>query len=259
MDQPRPADPAPRRPSRIGATLKALLKTRITAGLIIVLPIWITWLLVRFVFGVMRDSSQWVVYGILHGRWMEWLPQTWTADWKVWTDADLASPAVQWGIGIFSVFLTIFILYTIGLLTANIVGRRILDLIEAVVDRVPLVKTVYRASKQILVTFTGNHSQTFQRVALIPFMSNDVRSIGFITNTFKDARTGEDLCTIFYATTPNPTTGFVLIVKRSDLVELDWSIEEAVKAIMSGGILLPPGLYIPAPSPSPLSSAAPRR
>lgn len=235
------------------ATLRALFRTRISTGLLIVVPIWITVLVLKFLFGVMRDSSQWLVEEYLTsavGEPVRMLLGVNLEDLhhqlgRVPSPAELyaALPtAAQWAISIFSVLLTIIILYAIGLFAANVVGRRIIELYERVLDRVPLVKTVYRASKQILSTFTGEHAASFSRVALIPFLTPECRSIGFITNVFRDPQTGEELCTVFYATTPNPTTGFILIIKRKDLIELDWTIEDAVKAIMSGGIVLPPGL-----------------
>lgn len=233
-------NPKPARKSALGATFKALLRARVTTGLIVVLPIWLTYVLVRFVFSLMRDSSQWVVYWVLHGGWRSYLPAGWGAQFEPWSDADLSKPTVQWAIGIFSVFLTIFILYAVGLFAANIVGRRTIGLYEAVLDRVPLVKTVYKASKQILEMFAGSQTAQFQRVALVPFPSRDTRSIGFITGFSRDARTGEELCTAFIATTPNPTSGFVFVVRRADVIELNWSIEEAIKIVISGGILMPP-------------------
>ena len=67
----------------------------------------------------------------------------------------------------------------------------------------------------------------------------EVRSIGFITAITKDEHTGEELCTCFLATTPNPTTGYVFVLRRSDVIELDWTIEDAISVIMSGGALVP--------------------
>jgi uncharacterized membrane protein len=148
-------------------------------------------------------------------------------------------PVVQWSIWGFAVVLTFFVLYMIGLLAANMIGRRIIDWVDYLVSRVPFVKTIYTALKQIVGLFSGKQSQGFQRVALVPFPNELTRSIAFITNTFKDSVTGEELCAAFIATTPNPTTGFVFVLKRTDIIEVDWTVEEAVKAIMSGGILSP--------------------
>lgn len=234
-DPSRPHPPG----RRIWSAFKRLLQARVTAGLIVVLPIWLTYVVVKFIFGLMRDASAWVIYGLLRGDWVRYVPKSWGESFAGWTDAELARSSVQWSIAVFSVFLTIFLLYVIGLFTANLLGKRVLYAVEALLDRLPLIKTVYRATKQILETFTGEQSQTFQRVALFPFGGDRAKSVGFVTNSFTDPRSGEELVTIFYATTPNPTTGFIFICRRCEIVELDWSVEEAVKAIMSGGILLP--------------------
>ncbi|MBP9026087.1 MAG: hypothetical protein KBH81_08090, partial [Phycisphaerae bacterium] len=84
------------------------------------------------------------------------------------------------------------------------------------------------------------------------------RTVGFITNTFKDSLTGEELCSVFIATTPNPTTGFVFVLRRSDLIEVDWSVEEAIKMAVSAGILSPPNItMMTGPKLAALSSARP--
>ncbi|MCG3126450.1 MAG: hypothetical protein CHACPFDD_01285 [Phycisphaerae bacterium] len=234
-------------PNRLFGTVKALLRNRITSGLFTILPIWITILLVKFIFGVMRGSSEWVVHLFvsnerLVARVRESLVPSIPTGLRTWVslgDAELATAVVQWTIAIFSVLLTVFILYVIGLFTANIVGRRILQWLESIVDRLPLIKTVYRSSKQILQQFSGGQTQAFQKVVLAPFPNKDVRTPGFLTNTFRDAVTGEELCSVFFFTVPNPTTGYVVVMKRADLIDVDWSIEDAIKMMMSAGTLIP--------------------
>jgi len=245
MPEPESAGKTKPHRSRIGATLKALVRTRVMAGVLVVLPIYVTIFLIKLVFGVMRDSSQWVVLALLETEWVQehvWktkLPQD-----KPLDEFLAEYPMLDWGIAIFSVLLTILILYAIGVLTANIFGRRVVDMFERFVARVPMVKTVYRSSKQILATLAGGQTQNFQRVALVPFPHEKMRCVGFVTSTFNDSHTGEELATVFIPTTPNPTTGYLQILKRKDLVELDWSVEEAVQTIMSGGILRPDFLTI---------------
>ena len=249
MPETPPTESLPKRHrSRLGATLKALVRTRLTAGLLVVLPLYVTWLVAKFVFGIMRDSSQWAVMALLENRWFQ--EHVWRLQLHGRGPIDVDQvlrdyPSLDWGLAIFSVLLTILLLYAIGVFTANIIGQRLVGLLDLVLARVPLVKTVYRACKQILSTFAGEQKHAFQRVAMFPFLSPGVYSIGFVTSVFTDPNSGEDYVTIFYATTPNPTTGFVFVLKRADIVELDWTIEDAVKAVMSGGILMPPNLAIP--------------
>ncbi len=236
-----------RRKSRLAATFKALLRTRLTAGLLVVLPIWITVLLIKFIFQIMRDSSQWVLLAMMRAEWFQkhvWklpLPEGRRLDIEAFLQQH---PMLDWGIAILSVLLTFCILYLVGLFTRNIVGRRIVETMDHLVDQVPLVKTVYRSSKQIIATFAGEQSKDFQRAALIPFPQEKMRAVGFITSVFRDSVTGEELATVFIPTTPNPTTGYLQVLKRADLVELDWSVEDAVRTIMSGGILRPDFLTI---------------
>lgn len=222
------------RKNRFWGTIKALTRARVITGLITILPIYITVLVVQFVFRLLRDSSQWVVYGILEHDW-----RPWGLEWGGFTEGQLNTPAMQWGLAIFSVLLTGFILYAVGVATANILGRRFLRAVELLIDRVPLAKSVYHASKQILESFASPTPSTFQRVVLVPFPSREVKSIAFVTSTSVDPNTGQELVSVFLATTPNPTTGYVFLTPRAEITELDWSVEVAVKAVMSGGILTP--------------------
>jgi uncharacterized membrane protein len=223
----------------------------VTAGLVLVLPLWITYLLVKFLFDLMRDMSLWLVNAYLRHWGDAFVTALGVAPEAFKAKGVEALPSgVQWGVAILSVFLTVFFLYSIGVLTANIFGRRLVRTAETVLDRVPFVKTIYRASKQILETFAGGSSQSFQRAALIPFPTKETRSVGFITGFSKDTHTGEELCTVFVAATPNPTSGFVFVLKRADVIELDWTVEEAIKVVISCGVLVPPTIPLAALGPS---------
>ena len=233
--------PRERPHSRVLSAVRAVIRARVTTGLLTILPIMVTAWLLWVVFGWLRDLSLWVIGILLHGPWSPALAARWGVTADQWSARGLTAlpPAVQWSIWGFAVVLTFFVLYLIGVFSANVIGRRIIDWVDYLVSRVPFVKTVYTALKQIVGLFSGQQSQSFQRVALVPFPNELTRSIAFITNTFKDSVTGEELCAAFIATTPNPTTGFVFVLKRTDIIEVDWTVEDAVKAIMSGGILSP--------------------
>ncbi|MBN2446399.1 MAG: DUF502 domain-containing protein [Phycisphaerae bacterium] len=265
IEQPKtPREYSPRRSSVLGA-LKVLLRTRISAGVITVIPVVVTIWLVLLIFGLIKNTTQRAVEAYL-------LSNTETPTGMVTLESlhfdlegyealkakrervgmninrdeffDFFPWHVRWGIPVFSVLLTMFLLYLIGLFTANLIGRRMINTAESMLDQVPLIKTVYRAIKQILHSLSGDQSQNFQRVALIPFPQERMRCVGFITSIFRDSITDEELATVFIPTTPNPTTGYLQILRRKELVELDWSVEEAVRTIMSGGILRPDFLTI---------------
>ena len=247
-----------RKRSRIGMAIQRLVRTRLTTGIITILPVLITVWVVQLIFVWMRDASRWVIKALLlagtpadSADAPPMLAQL-GFDWAKWQHLEsLGLPHrqeqffelmpwhVQWGIAFFSVAVTIFFLYVVGLFAANIFGRRAIESLEQLVDRVPLIKTVYRGLKQILASFTSDSAQSFRRAALVPFPQEKMRCVGFITNTFKDSHTGEELCSVFIATTPNPTTGYLQILKRADITELPWTVEESIRCVMSGGILKP--------------------
>jgi len=231
--------------SRFVAGIRALIRARLTAGLITILPIVITLWLVQFVFGLLRDASLWVMKKVLLIPWAAEYAASWGVDVAALREKglDALSSSLQWGISIFCVLLAVFLLYVIGLFTANILGSRLLAIMDHLVDRVPLIKTVYRSSKQVLTTFSGEQRQSFQSVALIPFPHEGMRSVGFVTGRFSDSLSGEPLVAVFMPCTP-PWTGFVLILKRADVVEVDWSVEDAITVIMSGGILHPTSITL---------------
>ncbi|MEW6249492.1 MAG: DUF502 domain-containing protein [Planctomycetota bacterium] len=232
---------ARRQRSRAWNTFKALIRTRLTAGLITILPILATIWIVLVVFRWLRDASRWVVVGVLENGWFQHYVfhlGGWRTNISI-EELMQAHPLLDWGISLFSVGLTFALLYMIGLFTANVLGRRLLGIVDQVADRVPLVKTIYGTLKQILKLFSGEQTRGFKRVVLVPFPNEKTRSVAFVTNTMRDARTGEELCACFIPSTPNPTTGFVFMLRRSDVVEVDWTVEDAIKVIMSGGVLSP--------------------
>ncbi|MBW7903991.1 MAG: DUF502 domain-containing protein [Phycisphaerae bacterium] len=253
MTAPNPTESPPRPPL---TGLKTLLRTRVSAGLLTVLPVYITYLVVSFIFVLMRDTSQWLIVLMLRPPLGDPFLKAWGFDFENWhaLQAKLSelglTPTgdqfmqflpwgVQWAVPLLAVLLTVFLLYFVGLLAANMIGRRLINFFENLLERLPLIKTVYRALKQILASFSGDTQKNFQRVALIPFPDARMRAVGFVTNTFRDSVSGEDLVSVFIPTTPNPTTGFLQVLKRGEISEMNWTVEEGVRMIMSGGILKP--------------------
>jgi len=147
---------------------------------------------------------------------------------------------VDWSVPILAVLLTLFLLYFLGLLAASVFGRRLILLVELVFGKLPLVKTIYRSTKQIVMTLGGSQSMNFQRVVLVEFPRPGMKCIGFLTAVIEDSDTGRKMATVFISTTPNPTTGYMQIVPLEEVSETGWTVEQAVKLLMSGGILSPP-------------------
>jgi len=143
------------------------------------------------------------------------------------------------GLGI---LLTIVILLVTGMLVANFAGRRLLSLGEAIVHRIPVIRSVYGASKNFAEMVLADSGDSFKKVLLIEYPRKGVYSLAFQTSSTLgevQARTGEDVVCTFVPTTPNPTSGFIIMVPRKDIIELDMEVDEALKMIISLGVVVP--------------------
>ncbi|MEN7343913.1 MAG: DUF502 domain-containing protein, partial [Pseudomonadota bacterium] len=146
---------------------------------------------------------------------------------------------------------TVLILLLTGLLTANIVGKRLVAATEQLLNRVPLVRTVYSAVKNFAEVVFSPNGESFKRVLLIQYPREGVWSLAFQTSTDLgevQARTGKEMICTFVPTTPNPTSGFIIMVPADEAVVLDMEVEEALKMIISLGVVVPdwrPGKPLP--------------
>ena len=143
------------------------------------------------------------------------------------------------GIGLLFVFV---LLTFIGFLTAGLIGRFIIKLGERIISRLPIIRSVYGALKQIFESVLASSSKSFREVVLIEYPRKGVWAIGFITGDTKgevQKATKENMVNVFLPTTPNPTSGFLLFVPRKDVIILDMNVEEGIKMVISGGIVTP--------------------
>ena len=144
------------------------------------------------------------------------------------------------GLGILIVFL---LLTFIGFIAAGLLGRVLVRLGERIISKVPVVRSIYSALKQIFQTVLASSSESFREVVLIEYPRKGLWAIAFITGKTQGEvkqKLNKDLVNIFLPTTPNPTSGFLLFVPKSDLLVLDMTIEEGIKMVISGGIVTPP-------------------
>ena len=223
----------PRPPGRVGSAARAILRARITAGLITIIPIWVTFELVRWLFnfvsGAMTSFTKPIASRVADA--LAHSPRPIVAEtveqWSEYVTMTLAF------------LITLSLLYLLGLASANVVGRRFLDLIERVFARLPLVKSIYKSTKQVVMLLGGSQAMQFKRVVLVEFPRPGMKCIGFLTAVMEDIDTGRQMASIFISTTPNPTTGYMQIVPLDEVSETHWTVEEAVKLLMSGGILSP--------------------
>lgn len=156
------------------------------------------------------------------------------------------------GVGFLLTLLTIVLL---GWLSTNVVGRTVINAVERLICRIPVAKSVYAATKGILEALSRDQQEAFKRVVLIEYPKSNSFVLAFVTASARwpqvDPRTADTLI-VFVPTTPNPTSGFLLLVPRADAIELPITVEEGVRLVISGGLLMPP---MPAvgTNPAPLS------
>ena len=143
------------------------------------------------------------------------------------------------GLGLLFVFI---MLTFIGFLTAGLIGRYIIKLGERIIARLPIIRSVYGALKQIFESVLKTSSKSFREVVLIEYPRKGIWAIGFITGDTKGEvqyNLKEEIVNVFLPTTPNPTSGFLLFVPRKDLKVLNMNVEEGIKMVISGGIVTP--------------------
>ncbi|MFM2130149.1 MAG: hypothetical protein RL477_1695, partial [Pseudomonadota bacterium] len=222
--------------------LGARLRNYFLTGVLVTTPIGITiylaWIVVRFV-----DS-----------RADRLVPP----EYNPGTYLPISVPGL--GLLLFIVLLTL-----IGMLTTGYVGRLFTRAVDGAVARVPFLRSVYGATKQILETLMSGKS-SFREVVLIEFPRLGQWSVAFVTGSVKSDLPGVDdeLVNVFIPTTPNPTNGFLIFVPRRDLVPLDISVEAGVKLVISGGIVSPERLKVRAPASAdaaargPIASTSPK-
>ena len=138
------------------------------------------------------------------------------------------------------IVLLLLVLYLVGLVASNILGRRILHGLEQLTERIPVVKAVYRLGKQLSGTLAQTaDSQIFRRPVLVPYAAPNTWQVGFVTGSVQSKATGETLLKVYVPTPPNPTSGYVYFMNQRVVRDPGWTVEEAMRVILSGGIVGP--------------------
>ena len=194
------------------------MKKYLITGLLIWIPLVITLWVLSLVVTTMDQS-------------LLLLPESWR-------------PATWIGVHIpgFGVILTLLVIFLTGMLAANILGQRLVEYWERLLARIPVVKTIYTSVKQVSDTLFSSKGEAFRKPVLVRFPHRDSWSVGFLTGAPGpeiDRRLGAGHVSVFVPTTPNPTSGYMIIVPRSDTMELDVSADEALKYVISMGVAGP--------------------
>ena len=144
----------------------------------------------------------------------------------------------------FGIILALSILLLTGMLAANLFGRRFVEIWERILNKIPLVRSIYSSIKQISNTIFDPSGKSFRKVVMLQYPKKGLWSIGFLTNDNVGDEMGavdDRLVAVFIPTTPNPTSGFIIMTRNDEITELDISVEEGFKFIISMGVIIPDG------------------
>lgn len=194
-------------------------------GLLTVFPVWLTWIVFEFVLRQLSKLGAPVVDAMARI-----------------TDRMLPMFGVvldlEWVRFILAASLTILFLYGLGWLANRVVGRRLLALLDSLISRIPLVQTIYGGTKKLLAVLQTK-PEGAQRVVLIDFPHRRMKAVGFVTRVMREEGSGRELAAVYVPTTPNPTSGYLEVVPVEELTPTDWTVDQAMAFIISGGAVSP--------------------
>ncbi len=213
------------------AQLKKDVRKRILTGLLLILPVYVTFFVVKFIFGfvggilspIIKKAFQW--YGVS-------LPKT---------------SAEEFVITFLGIILTFILLYFIGIFAANFMGKVIISYFENLLTKTPVIRNIYSSVKQIIHSISLPGKQSFKRVVLIDFPREGMKSIGFVTGSTQ-YNNEKRMINVFIPTTPNPTTGFLVFTSEDAVMDTNLTVEDAFKILFSGGVLTPADILSPTKS-----------
>jgi len=239
-----------KRPSK--SVAPKTFRGRVAAGVVLVIPLAVTIILIKYVYNAALWLGVRIVYWVtlLYSRVTRmtgggsvedaaggsWLP---VANPK-WIDPAKA----EWPDIILAIILTILMFYILGALGTNVVGKRLILLVEGLLQRIPLVDTVYGSIKRMVAALGGSSDpqQPEKKVVMIDFPSPEMKTIAFVTSMFTDSNSGQRYAAVYVPTTPNPTSGYMEIVPIEKVTDTDLTMEQALSMILSGGATAPPTL-----------------
>jgi len=201
-------------------------RANFVTGLAIVLPAVVSIAIVRWLFGTVSNITDILLF---------FLPPAWTHE------NDGAGPT-YWYWSAIALILAALLLALAGRMARNFIGRKMIELIDLIMLRVPLINKIYGAIKQVNEAFTSTNKSSFKQVVLVQFPRAGHYSVGFVTSEQHDeiqARINEKVVGVFVPTTPNPTSGFIILIPEKDVLKLEMSVADGIKFIMSLGSIAP--------------------
>ena len=187
-----------------------LVRNKFLTGILTLLPIYITYLLLRFIIGIAPDIP-----------YLRTIP--------FFNDNEILTNIIEF-LG------ALLVIFFIGLVISNVLGKRLFTLFENIMEKLPLINTIYTSSRQIMQTLTMPGKGNFKQVVLIEYPRKGLWTLAFVT-AYSKSKSGEQYVHVFLPTTPNPTSGFMLFIKEKDVRPSGLSIEEGLKTLISGGMI----------------------
>ncbi|MNM69783.1 hypothetical protein D3C81_813960 [compost metagenome] len=212
-------------PDAVSPSPRPSLQRLFLTGLLTLLPIWLTWVVVKFVFVLLSGISSPLVIP-LSERIAASFPDA------------LGWIKVEWMQNITALLATMLVILAVGILSRRVIGQRLLRWFGAVIRRIPLASIIYDSAKKLLDILQTQPGST-QRVVLIDFPHRDMKSVGLVTRVIRETGTGRELAAVYVPTTPNPTSGYLEIVPVELLTPTDWTVDQAMSFIISGGAVAP--------------------
>jgi uncharacterized membrane protein len=213
------------------------LQRNILAGIVTIAPLFVTYLIFSFLLGILAKAG---------------LPLIWLLA-EIFPDSRITEPWVQF---VMAVFLTLIVLYVVGRVTSQVLGRQAFALFETALHRLPVVAKIYGSVRQLLDNMTAK-KDTGQRVVLVDFPIEGQKSIGFLSRTLTDSTTGELLAAVLLPNAINPTSAFLQVLPMRLVTETDMSMEQAMSMLLTGGAVGPETLRFSKPQIPPVVADEP--
>lgn len=219
------------------ARFKKNVSRRMASGMLVLVPVGVTLLVMRWLFRwgtkQLHPVVQSITSGLEKSQWIAAQPEWW----------------VNFYVYLLTILLLLFLLYLIGVLGQFIIGRRLITAWESLWLKIPLARTIYGATKQVTEALSQPQGSAFKSVVVVDFPYPDSKAIGFLTGYVEDDA-GHKFAKVLIPTTPNPTTGFLELIPLDRMFITDLTIEEGFRMIISGGIVSPENLLKPKRPPA---------
>ncbi|MGB3463389.1 DUF502 domain-containing protein [Rhodanobacter lindaniclasticus] len=212
------------------------LKRYLLTGLLTFIPLWVTWLVFNFVLGVLAGIGAPMVEALL-GTLALVAPHA------------AESLKMEWLTYIAALLITLGSLYLLGFVANRVIGQRFLNAFDNLLARIPLVQTIYGGTKKLMAVLQ-NKPSGMQRVVLVDFPRPGLKVVGFVTRVMIEEGSGREIAAVYIPTTPNPTGGYLELVPVDELVPTDWTMDQAMAFIISGGAVAPDSLPAAPPPPA---------